>query len=172
MAQGLLATVAWPFRLDTRDVFVQHSVHITQQIEAVSAALARGPRTWFPRLEVSSLSAVGPRVAGVGLRKKVVVDVGEPVTTGGWTEIPITWRATYLEQLFPVMSGKVELAPVDRSGTRLTVSGMYEPPLGRVGEQLDAAFMHKVAEATVAELAESIANRLQAPTVDELERPD
>jgi hypothetical protein len=49
---------------------------------------------------------------------------------------------------------------VDRDVTRLTVSGMYEPPLGRVGRQLDAAVMHKVAEATVQELAESIAKRL------------
>ena len=58
------------------------------------------------------------------------------------------------------MVGKVELAPVDGRVTRLTVSGMYQPPLGRIGEQLDDAIMHSVAEATVKELAESIAKRL------------
>jgi carbon monoxide dehydrogenase subunit G len=59
-----------------------------------------------------------------------------------------------------MMTGRIELAPVDKDVTRLTVSGMYEAPLGRVGRQLDEALMHKVAEGTVHELAESIAERL------------
>jgi len=59
------------------------------------------------------------------------------------------------------MEGKVELAPVDGLTTRLTVSGMYQPPLGRMGRQLDEALMHRVAESTVKELAESIAERLE-----------
>ncbi len=37
---------------------------------------------------------------------------------------------------------------------------MYEPPLGSLGEQLNEALLHKVAEGTVRELAESIAEKL------------
>jgi hypothetical protein len=37
---------------------------------------------------------------------------------------------------------------------------MYEPPLGKLGEQLDRAVMHNVAEKTVKDLAESIAEKL------------
>jgi hypothetical protein len=84
------------------------------------------------------------------------------VTTGDWTTIPITWRATFIEKLFPVMVGSVELSPVDARTTKLTVSGMYEPPLGPLGRQMDNAFMHTVAEATVSDLAHSIAKRLDA----------
>jgi hypothetical protein len=146
--------------LDTRRVFVQHSVHIDRPIETVSSVLAKDPRKWFPRLQSLGRTAVGPRVAGLGLLKKVAVKVGKPVTAGNWTEVPIRWQATSIKLLFPVMVGKVELAPVDGRVTRLTVSGMYQPPLGRLGEQLDDAIMHKVAEATVKELAESIAKRL------------
>ncbi len=105
--------------------------------------------------------AVGPRIAGLSIRKRVTVEAGEPVNAGQWTGIPVTWKASFPERLFPVMEGKVELAPVDGLTTRLTVSGMYEPPLGRVGRQLDQAVMHSVAEATVKELAESIAERLE-----------
>ena len=133
---------------------------------------AKGPRKWFPLLASASRTAVGPRVAGVGIQKKVVVEVGEPLTTGSWTEVPITWRATYIKRLFPVMTGKVELAPVDDRVTRLTVCGMYQPPLGSLGKHLDDALMHRVAEATVKELAESIAKRLQAAQVDELAAAD
>jgi hypothetical protein len=63
--------------------------------------------------------------------------------------------------MFPVMTGTVELAPVDARVTRLTVCGMYEPPFGRLGKHLDDALMHRVADATVRELACSIAKRLE-----------
>ena len=145
---------------DTGSVFVQYSLHIERSIEAVTSALIRGPRKWFPRIDGDGSAAVGPSVAGVGLRKKVRVSIGEPVTGGSWTEVPIAWQANPIMKMFPVMTGKVELAPVDARVTRLTVCGMYEPPFGRLGKHLDDAFMHGVAEATVRDLAESIAERL------------
>ena len=143
-------------------MFVQHSVHIEWPIQAVTSALVKSPRTWFPRIDSSSGAAVGPSVGGVGIRKKVVVNVGEPVKGGSWIEVPVSWHASSIKRLFPVMTGKVELAPVDARITRLTVCGMYEPPLGIVGKHLDDALMHKFAEATVRELADSIAKRLDA----------
>jgi hypothetical protein len=142
-------------------MFVQHSVHIDSPIEAVTAAFTGDPHMWLPHLQ-GGRTVVGPRVAGVAIQKKVVIEVGEPLAAGSWTEVPITWSATYIRRLFPVMTGKVELAPIDARVTRLTVCGMYQPPLGRLGKQFDDALMHRVAEATVKELAESIAERLVA----------
>jgi hypothetical protein len=142
-------------------VFVQHSLHIERPIDAVTSALAKGPRKWFPRIDGEGSAAVGPSVAGIWLRKKVTVSIGEPVAGGSWTVVPVTWQATSIRKLFPVMTGKVELAPVDDRATRLTVCGMYEPPFGRLGKHLDDALMHRVAEATVRELADSIAKRLE-----------
>ena len=74
--------------------------------------------------------------------------------------MPISWKATLAKPFFPSFSGKVQLAPVDPTVTRLTVSGMYKPPLGRLGVELDEAVMHNVAEATVKGLAESISRQL------------
>lgn len=141
-------------------MFVQHSIHIDRPVEGCAATLARGPRRWFPRLGEKTQYAVGPRIAGLAIRKRVTVEAGEPVQAGDWTGMPLTWKASFPEKLFPEMQGKVELAPVDGLTTRLTVSGMYQPPLGRVGRQLDEAVMHRVAESTVKELAESIAERI------------
>ncbi|HEY4912872.1 MAG TPA: hypothetical protein VIJ91_03015 [Candidatus Dormibacteraeota bacterium] len=143
-------------------MFVEQSVQINQPVEAVTAILVAGPREWFARLDASGKTAVGASVAGIVLRKQVAVEVGLPVTTGDWTEIPVTWRATFIEKLFPVMVGKVELAPVDARTTKLTIGGMYEPPFGPLGRRLNDAFMHTVAEATVSDLARSIAERLEA----------
>ena len=121
-----------------------------------------GPRKWFPRLSGKSVGTVGLHVAGMPLTKRVVVTLGEPVRTATWTVIPLEWKATFPEQLFPRMTGRIELAPVDNAVSRLTVSGMYEPPLGKVGRGLDETVMQGVADATVKELAESIAKRLDA----------
>ncbi len=112
---------------------------------------------WFPK-------SVGLHVAGVPVRKKVTVEFGEPARTSTWAVVPVTWKATFPEKLFPLMTGKVDVAPVSKDETRLTVSGMYEPPLGKLGEQLDEALMHHFAEATVRELAESIAAALEKAT--------
>jgi hypothetical protein len=137
-------------------------MHIDHPVELVTAVLTAGPREWFASLDGSGEAALGPHIAGIAIRKKVAVEVGSPVTTGDWTEIPVTWKATFIEQLFPIMVGKVELAPVDALTTRLTVCGMYEPPFGPLGKQVDDAFMHAVAEATVADLTLSIARRIDA----------
>lgn len=125
-------------------------------------ALAKGSSEWFPHLEEPSVAEVGPRVAGIGIRKKVDIEFGDPMTAGSWTQIPVSWKATSAHKLFPEMTGMIELAPVDGRNTRLTVSGMYEAPLGRLGKHVDDALMHTVADATVKDLAESIAERLGA----------
>lgn len=143
-------------------MFVRHSVHIDHPVADCTTALMSGPRKWFPRLGGKNVGSVGVHIGGVPVRKRVVVTLGEPVKTATWTVIPIDWKATFPEQLFPRMTGRIELAPVDKTVSRLTVSGMYEPPLGKLGKQLNATVMQGVADATVKELAESIAKRLDA----------
>ena len=133
---------------------VQHSVHISRPVQEVSGALLDTPSRWFPK-------SVGLHIAGVPVRKRVTVEFGEPVKTSTWAVVPVTWKATFPQKLFPVMHGKVDVSPVTKDETRLTVSGMYEPPLGKLGEELNEAVMHNVAEGTVKELAESIASRLE-----------
>ena len=132
---------------------VQHSVHLQQPVKRLSAALLEDPSKWFPK-------SVGVHVGGVPVRKRVTIEFGEPVKTSTWAVIPISWKPTFGRRLLPEMNGKVELSPVSNEETRLTVSGMYQPPLGKVGEQLDEALMHNVAEGTVKELAETIAEKL------------
>ena len=132
---------------------VQHSVHMSQPVKQVSAALVDAPPKWFPK-------SVGVHLAGIPVSTRVSVEFGLPILTSTWAVIPILWTPTFGRKLLPVMNGKVEVAPVSPQETRLTVSGMYQPPLGRLGQQLDDALMHGVAEGTVRELAETIARRL------------
>jgi hypothetical protein len=142
-------------------VLFQHSVHINRPVEAVSSALAIAPRGWLPSLVGPDPGVAGEPIAGFGLRTKVSIELGDPVTSGPRTEIPITWQASYIRRLFPLMVGKIEVAPNEGRFTTLTVYGSYEPPPERVSAHLDEDLIG-VARATVKELAESIAKRLDA----------
>jgi hypothetical protein len=143
-------------------MFVQHSVHINKAFDLCSAALARDPKRWFPAHGDQASYSVGPMIAGVPFQKRVYVEAGEPVKVGDSIEVPVKWRATFIKGLFPLMEGKVELVSVDPDVTRLSVCGMYEPTLAKFRKHVDDALMHRVAEGTVKELAESIAKRLAA----------
>ena len=142
-------------------MFIRHSVHIDHPVAACAKALMSGPQKWFPRLDEKNVGTVSVHVAGVPVRKRVAVTIGKPVKTTTWTVIPLDWKATFPERLFPSMTGRVELAPVDKTISRLTVSGMYAPPLGKLGQQIDETLMKGIADATVKELAESIASRIE-----------
>jgi hypothetical protein len=147
---------------NTRVVLIQHSVHIDRPIEAVSLALATAPPGWLPSLVGPGAGVDVDAMAGMGLRTKVTIELGEPVTRGVWTEIPITWQAAYFSRPFPLMSGKIEVAPNEGRSTTLTVYGSYDSPPERVGEHLSQDLIRRVAKATVKEVAESIGRRLES----------
>ena len=161
-----MAHVAPHLEVDTRLVLVQHSVSINRPIETVTAALAAGPRQWLPRFNGPIHAQLHRRAAGIRYRKNVVVMVDQSLPAGENTLVPITWEATFIKELFPVMTGTVELAPADARATRLTVCGVCEPPLRSLGKHLDESLVHEVAMATVKELAESIGKRFEALTAD------
>ena len=146
----------------TASTIVEHTVR------ECTAALTAGPERWFPRLvsklgdrSDKHLAAVGFRVSGLPIRKHVEVSLGEPITTGDWVTIPISWKPTFPASLFPVFDGRLKLVPHLEGHTRLTVSGTYEPPFDSLGRTLDGAMLHNAAEATIKELADSIAEGLR-----------
>jgi len=146
-------------------MFIKHTVHIPHPIGNCVAAVARGPRTWLPDFRDDRSSRVGVKVGVLPLRKRVAVGLGSLIKDGSWAELPISWKVTAAGLFFPIFNGKMQLAPVDPTVTRLTVSGMYKPPLGRIGLELDDAFMHKVAEGTLKDLVEAISRRLEKANV-------
>jgi len=143
-------------RSGKRLIHVVHTVRVRRPFDALSGTLASAS-DWMPR-------AVGVRIAGVPVRKRVSMRIGDAVLTSTWAAVSLSWTATFPRRLFPNMEGKVALSPAGLNETKLAVSGMYEPPLGRVGENLNSAVLHSVAEMTVKELAESIAARLEKRT--------
>lgn len=101
---------------------------------------------------------------GVGktpvLAKEVSLHVGEPIRAHAHTTIPLMWDATGSTGLFPRMLADLIVAPLGSSRAQLTFRGSYDPPLGPVGEVLDRALLHRVAESSVKAFMDRIASAL------------
>jgi ribosome-associated toxin RatA of RatAB toxin-antitoxin module len=66
-----------------------------------------------------------------------------------------------LPDLFPVLDGELEVAPLDPERCRVTLTASYVPPLGEVGRQLDHALFHRVAHSTVRAFLDRVADSLE-----------
>ncbi|MBA2725714.1 MAG: hypothetical protein H0U53_06975 [Actinobacteria bacterium] len=92
------------------------------------------------------------------LTKEVEVVVGKPRAQSKAVYVPISWRATGAESLFPWLDADLIVEAVGDTMTQVTLRGSYEPPLGPVGRLLDRALLHHLAESCV----KNFMDRLQA----------
>ena len=95
---------------------------------------------------------VGP---GRLLAKEVVIALGPPAMSRWGMVLPVRWRATGAEALFPSLDGELTVRPYGE-GTLLQLRATYEPPLGSLGNLMDRALLARVARATVADWVERI----------------
>jgi hypothetical protein len=92
--------------------------------------------------------------------REVEIALGEPYRSGSATRVPLTWSATTAGRLFPRLEGDIEVAALGPNRSQLSIDARYRPPLAWVGRALDRALLHRVAEATIGEFVERIAERI------------
>ena len=101
------------------------------------------------------------RVGVAGLSKLVRVQLRELAWTDRSAGLAIRWEATGPGGgLFPVLDADLRLASAGDQVTLLTMAGVYRPPLGPLGEALDRAILHRVADATIRNFAVWIAAQI------------
>jgi len=139
----------------------------------VASALLRHPSDWVPDLAMDAdehgdrlLAEVGFGPEELRLGKVVSIEVGEPVQLGEKTALPMSWRATGPQGLFPVLDGDLEVAPLGTSSTQLGLSAQYAPPLGPLGRAIDRAVLHRIAEATVKDFLDRVARTVETVVLD------
>ena len=149
-------------------MFVRSYVELHLPIAEVEEALLRAPERWIPQLAASAeergdrlLAEVGFAVSGHQVSKRVEIELGPPVRTTGRTWLPILWRATGPRGLFPSLEGELEVAALGPGLTQLGLSARYKPPFGLIGESVDRALLHRVAEASVHDFVERIGAALE-----------
>ena len=106
------------------------------------------------------MSASDPR-GGAQAAGKVVVTLGEAYRRKEAMIVPLSWRASALPAMFPVLDGELEVTPVDPRRCRLTLTASYVPPFGELGRQLDRALLRRVARSTARAFLEQVAVGLE-----------
>jgi hypothetical protein len=110
------------------------------------------------------LLRVGPFGDVPGLSRKVRVQFLDLVDHGDAVTVGMRWAAPGVTGgLFPVLDADIELVADGEEDTRVTLTGVYRPPLGAVGAGLDRVLLHRVAVATIGSLLAHLAQAL-APT--------
>jgi len=155
-------------------MFLRAFVEIRVPAEAATRVLRRLPQTLVESFAVDAmdhghtvLADVGIPMAGGRFGKQVQIELGDAVETPSRTWLPVTWKATGPESLFPSLEGELEAAPLGRELTQIGLSARYKPPFGALGSTLDRMFLHRVAEATVQDFIWRVAAAIQDQAVAE-----
>ena len=148
-------------------MFVRYFVEIPTPFEAVEPVLFNGPEGWIPGLAQEAgdrgeelLTEVGFGQGGRRVRREVQISVGETMRFPSKTVLPISWRPASGNRLLPALEADLEIAPLGPSRTQLAFSARYDPPLGPIGQAIDRALLHRVAEATVKDFLDHTALKL------------
>jgi hypothetical protein len=155
-------------------MFIRYYLDLEIPFEDVEPALTSAPGEWVPGLAQDAgdraerlLTEVGFAVADGRINKEVEIGFDPPFRLTQKTLLPMWWRATAPEQLFPALEADIEIAALGPNRTQLAMSARYHPPMGAVGRVLDRTLLHRVAEATVKDfldrVGEGISMRITAP---------
>lgn len=77
------------------------------------------------------------------------------------TRIEFAWKATKRPGLFPTLRATFSMYPLTPTETQLELSGIYDPPLGVVGDMIDAVAMGNMARTSVQRFVDDTAAYLR-----------
>ncbi len=154
-------------------MFVRYFVELPLPAAEVERALLASPAAWLSAMAGAAqergdglLTEVGVGPLGARLRRRVKIQLGEPVRFPSMISLPLTWEPVGLGGLLPRLDADIELGALGADRTQLAISARYRPPLGAVGRTADQVLLHRVAEATVKDfldrLGREIANQALA----------
>jgi hypothetical protein len=148
--------------------------YVTRSFEAVKATLEADPTGVLGRAtHVASRRAgdvaasLRASIGSLEVATDVTLDVGaiEVVKgTRGATElrVPLSWRAAHASALFPSMRATLSAYPLSKDETQLELVGSYTPPLGLLGDAVDALALGRIADASVHRFVADVAAYLSS----------
>src|SRR4030095_1634336 len=133
----------------------------------IERALLCAPTEWRPRLAQHAedqgyalLSEVGVTLKGRAVLREVEVEVGPPMRFPSKLVLPLRWAATGGQGLFPTLDADLEVGALGPERTDVSMRASYVPPFGLPGRVLDRILLHRVAEATVKDFVDHVAELL------------
>lgn len=146
-------------------MFVYYYIHVDRPFIQAESHLLRmlpGLRGWANdayREGEHLYTRMGTRTGMVA--KNVELTLGTPARGPNETWIPLEWEATGVPGIFPRMQADIVVASIGPALTQIAFRGTYRVPLGKVGEAIDRAFLHRLAEASVKSFLDRIAAGLE-----------
>jgi len=109
-------------------MFLRYYLELALPFEEVQRSLLRSPQDWVPGLAEDAqersellLVEVGFGHPGRRVGRRVQIELGRPFFLASKTVLPLTWQARGAEPLFPSLEADVEVAPLSRNRTQLSV---------------------------------------------------
>jgi hypothetical protein len=135
-------------------MFSRYFTYVEYSFEEVSRLLQQPSSRWLSGLDGDGgdqlLARVGVRLARIRIYKHVRLRPG-PARLVWPTKVvvPLAWHTSGGPPLFPEMEGELQAEPFGSQRTQLTLSAMYQPPLGALGEALDRTVLYRLGDATM-----------------------
>ena len=151
---------------DTPSMFARYFVELGIEPTAVTDLLRRGPETWLPGLATRATHHGDVLLAKVGfghevrIERKVEITLGAPVELASKTVLPLRWTPYAGQGMFPALEADLEVAHLEAARTQLAMSARYDPPLRALGRVLDRAILSRIAEATIKDFLDQVANAI------------
>ena len=156
--------------------------YVNHPYARVRDALLANPHYVFRHATAATATqsaALHVRVAGIDIGTDVAIRIAsiEPtrVYDKSATKLTLEWQAENHPGMFPAMKASLLIFPRSSTETQLELTGSYDPPLGKIGEAIDAAGLHQLEAASVTRfiqeiagwLREELAVRAPLPSIDE-----
>jgi hypothetical protein len=148
-------------------MFVRYYVELPLPPDQVEAGLLDAPSTgcrrWPGRPTGAATGCSLRSASGRSAPASAGASPSAPARFPTKTLLPFTWRPTSGNGLLPDLDGDIELGPLGPGRTQLARSARYRPPLGTLGWAVDRVLLHRVAEATVKDFLDRVADALTHP---------
>jgi hypothetical protein len=148
--------------------------YVTVPYDKVRDALSHDAAGIFERATTSATSRASEIVATlwassggmeIGRDVKIAVgDIDEKKSALGdrTTTLALAWSTASAPGLFPSMEATLSVYSLSSKETQIDFHGHYQPPLGLVGNAIDAVVGHRVAEASVLRFVQEVAARINS----------
>lgn len=148
-------------------IFIQDFVDVPRSFEAIRARFT-GDSGWLSPIASAAtqdgetlLLRIGPAWSAGIVTREVRITLG-PAREGVDALLrSLSWAASDLPSLFPLLEGDIELAPIGPDWCRVSLAVVYTPPLGEFGARVDRVLLHRVAQSTVRSFVSRVATNLQ-----------
>jgi hypothetical protein len=147
-------------------MFARYFVELPMSPGEVERALSKDPRGWLPGLAEDVNHRADLLLADVGfgdtvrIKRTVTVELGAPVRSSTKVIFPLHWAASGPAGVFPALDADLEAALLGAKRTQLSMSARYAPPFGALGRALDRALLSRVAEATLKDFLDRVAEMI------------